>query len=438
MVNSMGIKNKTALEFSQLVSFGENNNQFIDKLCAFFLALSPILWHYKGPFQDCGHSILIIFFPFVVLKLLMKLRRFNLADLGVVAMLIMYNIYRVVAHGATLYKFGHRMLIVVYLLALALGCINVKHIIKTAYYVAIAASVCIILQYICYYGFGFHLQLVPTALLLPRAEQWVLNAKTGLAGITGRLRSFYRPSAFFLEPSHMFLYIFPHLLIMLLSKNTNRWRIRRAILFTVGLLLSTSGMGIAVAVGAWGLFLGMSSGKENIIKLRYIFKPKNVMTLVLLLILIVGLYFNVPVFTKSVDRIINSNSGSDAISGRTTQSVALVKSITGANLIFGVSDSITGIDFNLPGFMVTVYRYGLIGILLSYSLYVRGLLKLKAQYFWISFVVIVVSFFSQHTHETFYMFYYISILLEGNYQLKLQKRQSFNSNLAADMSLVWQ
>jgi len=197
-------------------------------------------------------------------------------------------------------------------------------------------------------------------------------------------------------------------------------------------------MGIAVAVGAWGLFLGMSSGKENIIKLRYIFKPKNVMTLVLLLILIVGLYFNVPVFTKSVDRIINSNSGSDAISGRTTQSVALVKSITGANLIFGVSDSITGIDFNLPGFMVTVYRYGLIGILLSYSLYVRGLLKLKAQYFWISFVVIVVSFFSQHTHETFYMFYYISILLEGNYQLKLQKRQSFNSNLAADMSLVWQ
>ena len=430
MDNSIGIKRCIATEeFSRLLSFGEDKNLFLDKLCAFFLALSPILQHYRGPFEDAGHSILIFFFPFVLLRLLYRMRSFKLADLGLVAVLIVFNLYRVVDHGPSLFKFGQRMLIVIYYMALALGCINVKYLIKSAYYVAIAASICIIIQYVCFYAFGFHLQLVPTSLLLPRAGQWVLGAKTGLAGITGRLRNFYRPSAFFLEPSHMFLYLFPHLFIMLLSENTNSWRIRRALLFTLALLLSTSGMGIGVAASAWALYLGLSNGKENIIRLRYIFKPENVMILMIFLVLLTGLYLTVPILTQSVDRIISSNTVRiDAISGRTARSMELIKSLTGTKLLFGVADSTAGIKFNMPGFMGTIYRYGLIGIVLSYEFYVRSLFKLKAEYLWISLVIIIVSFFSAHTHGTFYMLYYVIILLEGHNQRKLLKGQVMGSS----------
>lgn len=432
MNTSIGIKRgKAAVEFSRLVSLGEDKNLLLDKLCAFSLALSPILQHYMGPFEDAGHSILIIFFPFVLLRLLYRMRSFKIADLGVVVVLIIFSLYRVVDHGPSLYKFGHRMLIIIYYMALALGCINVKHLIKSAYYVAIAASVCIIVQYVCFYAFGFHLQLVPTSLLLPRAYQWILGAQTGLAGITGRLGNFYRPSAFFLEPSHMFLYIFPHLFIMLLSQNMNRWRIRKAYLFTLALLLSTSGMGISVAAGAWALYFGLSSGKNNIIRFRYILKPKNLMILMTFLVLSVGLYFSVPIITQSVDRILGNTGRIDAISGRTAHSIALIKSLTGMKLLFGVVDSTSDFEVHMPGFMGAIYRYGLIGIVLSYAFYVRSLFKLKGQYFWISLVIIIVSFFSGHTHATFYMLYYVIILLEGNNQLKLWKAQEMSSNKAA-------
>jgi len=427
MSNSIGIKwGKAAVEFSKLASLGEDKNLFLDKICAFSLALSPILQHYIGPFEDAGHSILIFFFPYVFLRLLIKMRRFKKADMGVVVMLIIFSLYRVVDHGPTFLKFGQRTLIIIYYMAIALGCINVKYLLKTAYYVAIAASVCIVIQYVCFYAFGFHLQLVPTSLLLPRAGQWILGAKTGLAGITGRITSFYRPSAFFLEPSHMFLYIFPHLFMMLLSQKMNRWKMNRALLFTLALLLSTSGMGIGVAAGAWALYLGLSNGPKNDIKLRNAFKPKNLLILTVFLVLLVVLYFTVPTLTKSVDRILGKTGNIDAISGRTSHSLAFVKNLTGFKLVFGVADSLSEIEFHMPGFMGTIYRYGLIGIVLSYAFYVRSLLKLKAQYFWISLIVIIVSFFSAHTHGTFYMLYYVIILLEGNNQRNLLKSQDSN------------
>lgn len=428
-MNSNGRRSKTTQEFSKLVSFGEHNNLFIDKLCAFCLAISPILQHYMGPFEDAGHSILILFFPYVLLRLLYKMRSFRIADLGVVAMLIIFYLYRVVDHGPTFFKLAQRMLIIIYFMAIALGCINVKRVLKTAYYVSIAASVCIIIQYFCFYAFGFHLQLVPASLLLPRAGQWILGAQTGLAGITGRLGTFYRPSAFFLEPSHIFLYIFPHLFIMLLSQNMNRWRIRRAMLITLALVLSTSGMGISVAAGAWALYFGLSSGKQNIIKIWNIFKPKNVMALMVLLLLLVSMYFTIPTIGKSVDRILGNTGRVDAISGRTTQSIAIIKSLAGSKLLFGVVESTSDFEAHMPGFMGTLYRYGLIGIILSYAFYVRCFFKLKAEYFWISFVIISVSFFSAHTHGTFYMLYYVIILLEGNNQLKLRKAQSKSSSV---------
>jgi hypothetical protein len=445
MNNSIVFKRKKAtVEFSKLVSFGESNNLFLDKFCAFFLALSPILQHYKGPFVNAGFSILIFFFPFVLLRLLNRMRGFKIASPSVVAVLIMFSLYKVVDHGPDFYKFAHGMVIIIYYLAAALGCINVKHLIKSAYYVAMAASVCIIVQYICFYALGFHLQLVPTSLLLPECDQWILGAETGLVGITGRYYDFYRPAAFFLEPSHMFLYIFPYLFIMLLSKNTNRWRIRKALLFTLGLLLSTSGMGISVAACAWALYFGLRSGKKNIFRLRNIFKLRNTLILTIFLVLLVGLYFTVPTLTQSVDRIIGSNiGGNNAISGRITLSISLIKSLTGFALLYGAADSTSGIEFNMPGFMATMYKYGLIGIVLSYAFYVRGLFKLKAQYFWISLVIIIVSFFSAHTHGTFYMLFYVFILLEGNNtaqyeRASLLKAQCMSSNKAAHKQLVAQ
>lgn len=110
-----------------------------------------------------------------------------------------------------------------------------KSVFKSASRIAQVASILIIVQYVCHYIFGFHLKLVPVSLLLPESSQWIAGAETGQVGINGIRSELYRPSAFFLEPSHMFLYVFPILFVFLLSPNIDNWRRKIAILLTVGL-----------------------------------------------------------------------------------------------------------------------------------------------------------------------------------------------------------
>ena len=83
--------------------------------------------------------------------------------------------------------------------------------------------------------------------------------------------------------------------------------------------------------------------------------------------------------------------------------------------VFGITSTLAGIDFNMSGFAATLYKFGAIGIVLSYIPFAVALFKTKSPYNWIALVVIIVSFFSAQTHGTFYMMYYMFFLMEGMY-----------------------
>lgn len=418
----MKINLKRGNEYSKLVCFGEENNLWIDKACAFFLAIAPILQHYKGIVEDAGITILVIFFPWILFRLLYKVLRhytFRLSEVNIVIGLLFFILYRAFIHGISLFNLVYNVIMIFYFLAAATGNINIKYYIKTSANVAALACFSIILQYICHYILRFHLQLVPTSLLLPEADQWILGAQTGLAGITGRIGTLYRPSAFFLEPSHMFLYTFPHIFFTLFSSDLNKNKIKRAILLSLGLIFTTSGMGVLTVGGAWGAYFALTSGKANNFHLKNIFRAKNFLTVIILLVAVIVLTVSVPFIRQSVMRFLDSSDGG-AIAGRTRLANDLLGTLTGTQLLFGVTNTLEGIEFNMSGFAATLYKFGLIGVLLSYSTYVIGLIKLKRQYFWISLLIIIVSFFSAQTHGTFYMMYYVFIILEGNYALKYE------------------
>ena len=266
-----------------------------------------------------------------------------------------------------------------------------------------------VVQNIVYYLFHFHIQLVPTALLLPESSQWILGVETGRVGINGVMTELYRPSAFFLEPSHMFLYVFPILYIVLLSPGINKLRIKLSIFLSLGLILTTSGMGICITAFAWLLYFGLNDGKNNIIELKNLLSRKKIFILVILCLIIVVMIFFVPTLRQSFNRILSG----EAITGRTSQANNLIESLEGQQLIIGVTNSTAGIAFNLSGFAATLYKFGIIGIILSYAFYVRSTIELKAPYNWIGLVILIVSFFSAHTHGTIYMLYYVLILLNG-------------------------
>ncbi len=418
-----GTRRKATSRFRDLASSGGCTDSYIGMFCASVLAISPILQHYKGPIGNAGITVLVGLSPFIYLKLLLKLRTPNLMHMGAIAPLMLFYLYKVLSHDTSLLEVMHAAVMVMYFIAVASGCINRIYFVKIASVVAASASILLLLQYVCFYMLGFHLQLIPTNLLLLESEQWVLGAQTGMAGITGQYNSFYRPSAFFLEPSHLFIYVMPLLCMLLLAPDMRPWRLQLALLLTAGIFLSTSGMGIGVGTGLWMLYGGMYRGNGNIPRITKLFTPTNIIIVVTVMLALVLFYCNVAFFNQSINRILGIDSDeTDAISGRVRLASEFAKTLTGSALWFGMKDSLGEVEFNLSGYYATLFKYGIIGTFLSYVFYAQSLLKLKAQYFWLSFVIILISFFTAHTHGTFYMLYFVVILMAG-YHEKNRSRQ---------------
>lgn len=418
------IRKRGINSLNTLAKFGENNKTFFDEFCAFLLAFTPIFQHYKGPIYNLAISTLIVVFCYFFMKLIVVIqyRKISFYELLPVIPWVLFSIYKVIAHGTAFVEFMEYFILIVVYIAGAAGCINVKHLITCASKIAIGASICLVVQYICFYLMGFHLTLVPVSLLLPSSSQWIGGAMTGLISITGRRGNLYRPSAFFLEPSHYFLYCFPIMFLLLFSPDRSKKKLRWAMLISLGMVLSTSGMGIAVTAGAWGLYFATTGKKEY--KLSNILRPRNIFLIAVILVVFIIAYYNVPFLNQAVNRIFYANKGgSTAISGRTEKGTALIRGMRGLTLVFGNSDSTSGISYNLSGFVATMYKYGIIGTVLSYSFYLQGMFRLKGCFFWINVVIVVVSFFSAHTHSIFIGVFYLLIILEGFNEVS---RKNFN------------
>lgn len=175
-------------------------------ICAGALALIPILQHYIGVVDNAGTTILAILALYLVLRVFPRLHEIKFSQVQCIAVLAMFFIYKVFDHGTSFIEVAQACMVIGYLLAVALDCINMSVIVKAASCVGATAGVCLVAQYFCYYVLGFHLQLVPTSFLLAESEQWVLGAQTGLVGVNGEASAFYRPSAF--SWSHPSFYVF--------------------------------------------------------------------------------------------------------------------------------------------------------------------------------------------------------------------------------------
>ena len=244
-------------EFERLVCHGNTNNLFLDKLCALLLAISPILQHYIGLYENMGFTILIIAF-FILSIRLIENRNKKIAKNNLIAIvpLLLYNIYIAIDYFETV-RIIYAIFMIWIFICVAMGCVNTSYFLKYATIVVSVAAILLIIQYISHYIFHYTLNLRPFHLLVDQNSIWIrhLNVDT-----TGRL---YRPAAFFLEPSHLFLYSFPILTILLLSPGMTKWRRNQAILITLAMLLSTSGFSIIISIGVWSLYFLFYKNNSN-------------------------------------------------------------------------------------------------------------------------------------------------------------------------------
>lgn len=416
------------------LDYGSEGKLWLDKVNALLFVLSPILQHYKGLYRNAGFTLLIAVVAISFIRLLTRAIEHKIDRVCIIAItpLILFQVYKTIDHEISMSKIIYGIFMLFLFLEIASGVINAKYIVKYVSIIGSIAAVCLILQYTSFYIFRKHITMVPVSLLLPESEKWAMGAKTGLYGLRGIRNGFYRPSAFFLEPSHLFLYCFPVLCINLFLPNINEWRKRKAILLSIAMILSTSGMGVLITIALWIAYVVLynsSSASDSIARVGKLLNVKKLFFISVIAVVICIAYYHVPVFRNSIVRIVGSTNGerSSAIDGRTRLASALVQGLSGRTLLLGVTDNVDDINFNLAGFYATLYKYGIVGVILSYAFYIRGLFRLKNAFFCLTIIILVVSFFSAHTHGTFYMLYYIVLLMNG-YHYSHQQNYSEISN----------
>lgn len=406
--------NKLALLSQRALSAVDKRIDMLDKVAAVLLAFCPLLQHYTGLIYNAGLTVMVLLVPYLLLRLYMKRKEFRLSNLWLVAALVVYMVYRIIDHGTSLTELGQSGVLIVIFIAAAMGCIDVKTICKAAALVAILASLVMAVQYVCYYLFDFHLQMVPTDQLISSAKQWAQGAKDGLTSINGIKSKLYRPSAFFLEPSHFFFYAFPHLFLLLFS-GKNKWYLVFAAIISLGMVLSTSGMGIGTTGVAWIVFFALWDAKTNSFSIKNILRVQNLVLLAILAAVVFFVYENVPTVQQAISRIFIKNGKQTAISGRTAEAIKALKKMSPLQWAIGVKDTTHGYAHNMPGLIAAIYRHGLIGGILSMEFYTKSVYKLKLPYALTAVMILVVSMFSAHTHSTVGFMYMILILMRGHH-----------------------
>lgn len=400
----------------RLFMLGAENDTVIDAVCAFLIAVSPLLQHYRGLFRNTGFTVLLLVFPVLFFRFLLRMRDDGNVDrncLLAIMPLLLYEIYTSVTHDISAGNVAYGGFMLLMFIFIASGSLNTRFVFRSALLTAKTASALIIVQTMLYYLLRFHLRIIPVALLLPGSDIWIGRALYGVS----RAGEMYRPSGFFLEPSHMFLYCVPLLCILLLMPGVDKYRIRSAVLISCGLLLSTSGFGIVLVFAVWGAYMVLYRNETEIGPvLLKLLTPRSIIALIGVMTILVVSYFTVPIVQGTITRIFDSQTGTSvAVSGRVRLANDLIGDLSGIEILIGTTSRQEGFDFNVAGFHATLYKWGIIGVLLSYIYYGRGLFRLKGAYFFISAIIIVISFFSAHTHGTFYMLFYCLFIMNGYY-----------------------
>lgn len=418
----------------------------LDSVCALLLVLCPFLQHYQGIMVDSRATVLLILAPYLMLRLWQQNRVMWMP----VVPLILFSAVKILDDGIGFAEVGREGLVCLVFLAAISGVIDFKAFTRAWIAVAAVGCVLILVQYVCYYALDFHLQLIPTQLFREGSDQWMGLAETGKISILGNPTKTYRPSSIFMEPSHMALFCVPAQLMLLFSPGVTWRRFALAVLLTVGVVASTSGLGIVLCMGLWfvymALFCGESMGDKPILFIKgftiperqfkgvpikgkrygaFTFRgltvrPINIVLVGSLFLVAVLMYAFVEVFRDSINRILFSQDGYNAISGRTNSGMLAVSKLQGSEWLWG--KAVEGSEANgyMSGLFESLYEYGIVGAAISYAFYVLSAVKLRRQYSWFALLMLGLSCFTNHTHGSAFMMIFCIYLLSGYVEGGLQ------------------
>lgn len=216
--------------------------------------------------------------------------------------------------------------------------------------ISIFMTFVIAFQYFAYYGAGLTFGTGNTrGGLIPFQGMLIESAKAYIKVATMTSEGLFRPSAFFLEPSHYSQYCI--LGLASLFGTEEKIITKKKILVSLGIVLTTSGIGMAAVALIWFAYLYLYNKDFN--------KKKMGTIILFTIVAILGffiMYSRSSGFKASIDRVIAPGDGYNAVAGRLGTSW-LVKSLHGEKLVWGL-----GFD-NVPTYGSSHERYYVTGII---------------------------------------------------------------------------
>ena len=334
----------------------------VDKKSRFIsamIALLPLTSFIRVPGISLGLGMvgLIVLIPWLFIINGSKIQLSLLAKFSGLILFCIYSIAR--SSGNTTNIIGF-VLVMIWVIGTNIRWIDETQVFRIMKFVSIVASIIIVLQTICHYVLGFHLVSNITALLREEtSQQYSSLIKTGIDN-TGM----YRPSAFFLEPSHFAQYGIVTLLWCLLRDESAKY-MRNAVVISIGIALTTSGMGIVMVAGAWILYVifGMDlKKKSNMAKAAF---------LVIAGLVVVILLSRLPIFQSAVNRITGKGGGYNAIWGRLFWWDYYFAPLSTSQLILGLGYAADTSKY-MTGFMEILYCTGYVGVALFYFMLLQN------------------------------------------------------------------
>lgn len=328
---------------------------------AFFLACLPIVMMYKFPVLNIGASTLLV--GAGMMYALVSV--FHLAIETNTKVQIPFLLYFLYA----MFKSNNLnvflcIAVLVHFCAIGIGAVDNGALRRYIESFSVLAGSLVILQFVVHLIFGIHIPLIQPSWCLAEMDVYRSSILSGINSV----EKMYRPSAFFLEPSHLANYCSVGLVSALFMGEPNY---KKAIIISLGVVCSTSGMGIAVVAIIWAAFPFFASHGLTKTKIRRICLMGFGVVLVLLIL------SHMPFFQNALDRILGSNAGQyNAIRGRTLYWKVYIAPLNGSELWLGKGfASLPEVYFT--GIMVLLYAYGITGTVLFY-LYL-GMLFYKAK-----------------------------------------------------------
>ena len=317
----------------------------IKKLYSVFIGILPLCMFFKFPFLEYGVGTVLsaAFLPYVLLSLVN--RRSKTPGNILIGLYFLYLIIRSASDAVTMVLLG---IAFVHIIGAGTS-IDYAVCKKTVITVSIVASWVIIIQRLLAM-LGLHVSFFATALMTEDFQE-VTSVLTG--------QELTRMSGLFAEPSHFAEYALIGLILIIMQPNRDSGRtdFKNALVITVAVLASTSGIGMAGAAAIWVYYMLFHS--KTLRKYPMLVRVGIMVAGAAVVFLIL---YQIPSFRLSITRIFSTVDGYNAVEGRNLYSDIYLSRLEGSSLVWGLGP-VEAENF-LLAYVKIIYQYGIVGIVL--------------------------------------------------------------------------